>query len=107
MFLGAITMVIGEEMREDIIMGIGVIILCLGLLVALAMFLPMLAVAIRRLHDTNRSGWFYLLSVIPIINYIGGIVLLVFYCLDGDVGTNQYGADPKGRGDSLDKDHSI
>ena len=104
MFFGAITMAIGEEMREDIIMGIGVIIICIGFLVILAMMIPMIAVAIRRLHDTNRSGWFYLLSVIPIINYIGSIVLLAFYSLDGDVGANQYGADPKGRVGDIDKD---
>jgi uncharacterized membrane protein YhaH (DUF805 family) len=104
MFFGIIILVIGEEMREDIIMGLGGIILCIGFLVILAMMIPMIAVAIRRLHDTNRSGWFYLLSIIPIINYIGSIVLLVFYCLDGDVGANQYGADPKGRGLTLDKD---
>lgn len=65
----------------------------------------MLAVSVRRLHDTNRSGWFYLLSIIPIVNYIGSIVLLVFYCLDGDAGPNQFGPDPKGRGGpALDSD---
>lgn len=89
---------------EDVILLLGGIILCIGFLIALAMMIPMIAVSIRRLHDTNRSGWFYLLSVIPIINYIGSIVLLAFYSLDGDVGANQYGADPKGRVGDIDKD---
>lgn len=63
--------------------------------VAVALFLPSLAVMIRRLHDTNRSGWWILINFIP---YLGGIVLLVFMCLDGTAGPNKYGEDPKGRG---------
>jgi len=62
-------------------------------LVGLALFLPALAVIIRRLHDTNRSGWFYLISFIPLV---GSIVLLVFTCLDSDTGPNRYGPCPKG-----------
>ncbi|MCH9660824.1 MAG: DUF805 domain-containing protein [Bacteroidetes bacterium] len=65
------------------------------LLIALALLIPSIAVAVRRLHDTNKSGWWYLLGVIPLVSYIGGIVLLVFYCSNGDSGTNQYGQDPK------------
>jgi len=60
-------------------------------LVLLALFLPTLAVIIRRLHDTGRSGWFYLISLIP----FGGIVLLVFMCEDSNRGPNQYGPSPK------------
>ena len=62
---------------------------------ALAMIVPGLAVAIRRLHDTDKSGWWILIGVIPIINYIGGIVLLIFYCMDGTKGPNQFGVSPK------------
>jgi uncharacterized membrane protein YhaH (DUF805 family) len=54
---------------------------------SLAMLLPALAVAVRRLHDTNRSGWFILLGLIPII---GWIILLVWYIQKSDEGTNQY-----------------
>jgi len=61
-------------------------------LVLLTMFLPALAVAVRRLHDTNRSGWFYLISLVPIV---GGIVLLVFMCEDSGRGPNRYGSSPK------------
>ncbi len=62
---------------------------------ALAMFIPTIAVQVRRLHDTERSGWWVLLGIVPIVNYIGFIVLLVFYCLDGTKGKNRFGDDPK------------
>jgi len=58
----------------------------------LAVLLPNLAVSVRRLHDVNKSGWFILIGIIPII---GAIWLLVLFCTEGDRGTNQYGADPK------------
>lgn len=69
--------------------------LVLGVLISLALFIPSVAVSVRRLHDIGKPGWWYLFSVIPIVNYIGGIVLLIFYCQDGEVGENQYGHDPK------------
>jgi uncharacterized membrane protein YhaH (DUF805 family) len=59
---------------------------------SLAVLLPGLAVAVRRLHDTNRSGWWLLIGLIP---FIGGIVLLVFMVLEGTRGPNAHGADPK------------
>jgi len=65
----------------------------LGILVVLALIVPMLAVEIRRLHDTGRSGWFILISLIPLI---GPIVLLVFLVQDSQPQPNQYGASPKG-----------
>jgi uncharacterized membrane protein YhaH (DUF805 family) len=61
-------------------------------LFGLAMFLPSIAVAVRRLHDTGRSGWWLLISLIPLV---GGIVLIVFCCLDSAPGTNAYGPNPK------------
>jgi len=61
-------------------------------LYGLAVFLPGLAVTFRRLHDTNRSGWFWLLGFIPII---GAIILIVFLAQDGDASENQYGSNPK------------
>lgn len=64
----------------------------LSYLVSLALFLPGLSVAIRRLHDTGRSGWWYLLVFIPII---GIIVLIVWWVQDSDPGENEYGASPK------------
>ncbi|MEX2441758.1 MAG: DUF805 domain-containing protein [Pontimonas sp.] len=60
---------------------------------ALAIIVPVLALGVRRLHDTNRSGWWVLLGFIPII---GSVVLFVFYVLDSTPGDNQYGSNPKG-----------
>ena len=99
----------------------------LGSLWSLATLVPNIAVAIRRLHDTNRTGWWLLLPVIPyviglvimlsaaasqnlgmigiggifsLIGLVGAIVLLVFYCLPGTPGPNRFGPDPlDGTGD--------
>ena len=60
-------------------------------IVGLGLFLPGLSVAIRRLHDTNRTGWWVLIALIPLIGFI---VLLVFYLQEGDAGDNQYGPPP-------------
>lgn len=59
----------------------------------LGTLLPCIAVSMRRLHDTGRSGWWLLIGIIPIL---GGIVLLIFCCLDSSPGDNEYGANPKG-----------
>ena len=64
----------------------------LGLLYSLAVVLPSLAVGVRRLHDTGRSGWWLLISLIPLI---GAIVLVVFFATDGEPQPNAYGPDPK------------
>jgi uncharacterized membrane protein YhaH (DUF805 family) len=60
-------------------------------LAVLALFLPHLGVAVRRLHDSNRSGWWMLLSLVP----FGGLVVLVFMLLPGTPGENRFGPDPK------------
>ncbi len=56
-------------------------------------FLPSFAVSVRRLHDSDKSGWWLLLGAIP----FGAFVLLIFYLLDGTRGPNRFGPDPKGR----------
>jgi uncharacterized membrane protein YhaH (DUF805 family) len=61
-------------------------------LYALALLIPSLAVAVRRLHDTGRTGWWLLIGLIPLI---GIIVLLVFMFLDTQPGENEYGPSPK------------
>jgi len=63
----------------------------LGAIYALAVLLPSIGVTIRRLHDTNRSGWWILVVLIPIVGWIWLIVLLV---LAGDRGPNRYGPPP-------------
>ena len=65
----------------------------LGGLYSLAVLIPALAVGVRRLHDTDRSGWMMLISLIPLV---GAIVLLVFLCSDSKPGENRFGANPKG-----------
>lgn len=60
---------------------------------ALASFLPSLAVAVRRLHDTGRSGWWILISLVPLVGFI---VLIIFYVMDSQPGVNQHGPNPKG-----------
>ena len=63
-----------------------------GLIWILATLVPAVAVLIRRLHDTSRSGWWALIGLLPIV---GGIILLVFTVQDSDSGDNTYGASPK------------
>lgn len=58
---------------------------------ALFTIVPGLAVAVRRLHDIGKSGWFFLIILIP---FIGSIWLLVLFCKDSEEGTNKYGPNP-------------
>lgn len=60
----------------------------LGGVYSLAILIPSLAVAVRRLHDTGRSGWWLLITLIPLV---GGIILIVFLASESQPGTNQYG----------------
>lgn len=60
---------------------------------ALGLFLPNLAASVRRLHDIDKSGWFFLIGLIPLV---GGILLIVWWAKEGTRGPNQYGPDPKG-----------
>lgn len=61
-------------------------------LFSLALFIPSLAVAVRRLHDIGRSGWWLLIGLIPLV---GAFVLLVFAVQDSQPGSNAYGPNPK------------
>lgn len=65
------------------------------ILFALATFIPGLAVAVRRLHDAGKSGWWYLIVIIPLI---GPIWLIVLLCTDSENGPNKWGDNPKGIG---------
>ena len=73
----------------------------LNTIYTLAVFLPTIAVTIRRLHDTGRSGAWILIVFVPCI---GGIMLLVWMATEGERGRNQYGSDPKGRTSRSDED---
>ncbi len=59
----------------------------------LALVLPFISVAVRRLHDTNRSGWWWWIQLIPCVGFI---VILVFMLLDSTPGDNRFGPNPKG-----------
>jgi uncharacterized membrane protein YhaH (DUF805 family) len=63
----------------------------LGLVYTLGILIPSIAVAVRRLHDTNRSGWWLLLGLVPLL----GLVLIYFLVLDSQPGDNEYGPNPK------------
>ena len=69
------------------ILGFGV----LGTVYGLAVLVPGIAVSIRRLHDTDRSGWWLLLALVPVV----GLVLIWFMVEDSNAGTNRYGQNPK------------
>ena len=128
MIVGAGGMMTGDPNAAIAGGGAALIIMLLYGLYALAVLVPSLAVAVRRLHDTNRSGWWILAPLAPylvaifatfggvasgseggmaaggIIGMIAilaavvlGIVLLVFYFLEGTRGPNKYGPDPKGQ----------
>lgn len=62
------------------------------LVYGLFVLLPNLAVSVRRLHDMGKSGWFLLISIIPIF---GGLVVLYFLVLDSEPGSNKWGSNPK------------
>lgn len=59
--------------------------------VSLATLLPSLGVSIRRLHDLDRTGWWILLALIPLV---GAIILIIWACTRGTVGPNRFGLDP-------------
>lgn len=70
-----------------------------AVLYILAAIVPSLAVTVRRLHDSGKSGWWLLLffaaGLIPIVGFISGIVQIVIMCLDSEPGTNRFGPNPK------------
>ena len=78
-------LVVGERVAFDSTMGVFSWIVFLGLLI------PSIAVSVRRLHDKNLRGWWFLLFLIPLI---GTIALFILYCMRGTDGENRFGADP-------------
>ncbi|MET7480832.1 DUF805 domain-containing protein [Streptomyces sp. NPDC005648] len=80
-----VLLVLALASKSSVVYGL-IVVFYLGVLV------PSLAVGVRRLHDTGKSGWWLLFGVIPLV---GPITLLVFTCLDSQPGPNQYGPNPK------------
>ena len=73
--------------------GLGQVASAIVAIVELVLFFGfMLPLSVRRLHDTGKSGWFILLGLIP---FVGGIILLIFFCMDSQPETNEYGPSPK------------
>jgi len=74
--------------------GLGLFDLATLILVAvvLGLFIPQLALQVRRFHDQDKSGWFALFNLIP---YIGIFIVLIFMLIEGTQGDNQFGPDPK------------
>lgn len=92
--LGCLAVVLGGGLGASAESGgilAGPFMIIIGLF-ALAVFVPALAVQVRRFHDQDKSGWFVLLNFIP---YIGGLIVLVFMFLEGTRGPNRFGPDPK------------
>ena len=87
-FIIALTLIDVSAGLYDVVADIGL----LSGLYSLAVFVPSIAVSVRRLHDTDRTGWWLLIAFIPLI---GAIVLLVFALLDSTPGDNRYGPNPK------------
>jgi len=87
-FLFNFIVAIGLAIIDGLFGGSGV----LGTLYALGVFIPNVAVSVRRLHDTNRSGWWLLLYFIPII---GALVVLFFMVQDSNEDENDFGESPK------------
>jgi len=66
------------------------------LIYTLAIIIPSFAVLVRRLHDTDRVGWWFFISFVPLV---GGLILLYFMLQDSTIGNNQFGENPKGIAD--------
>lgn len=87
-FTIAIAIIDGMVGTFDPETGMGMI----GLIYALAVLLPSIAVTVRRLHDIGKSGWWMLIALIPLL---GIIILLIFAVMDSKPEENQYGINPK------------
>ncbi|MDD1796196.1 DUF805 domain-containing protein [Enterovibrio makurazakiensis] len=83
--LGYVDQLVGSYNAEA---GIGT----LGMVYAVAVLVPTLAVTVRRLHDTDKVGWWAFLSIVP----FGVIVLLIMQAFEGTKGSNRFGPDPRG-----------
>ena len=68
----------------------------LSAIFGLAVTIPSLAVSVRRLHDIDKSGWWFLLHLVVLV---GTIILLIWACKSGNNGPNRFGEDPKEEGD--------
>ena len=104
LFVGIIAVVLtgllmlGMNFQTGEITGLGYLIIAVLVVFYLGVLIPSIAVAVRRLHDRNMSGWWYLgfivLSAIPFVGIVASIAMLVIFCLKGTDGDNRFGPDP-------------
>jgi uncharacterized membrane protein YhaH (DUF805 family) len=90
--IASIVLAIVDTMTGTMSMTYGIGLL--GCIYSLLVLIPSIAVGVRRLHDTDRSGWWLLLALVP---FIGIIVLIVFFVMDSTPGDNRFGPNPKGQ----------
>lgn len=84
-----VSLILGVAGRST---GMATLFMLLYIVYGLAIIIPSLAVSVRRLHDTGRSGWWILINFVPLI---GGLWYLVLMLIGGDPGNNAYGPSPK------------
>jgi uncharacterized membrane protein YhaH (DUF805 family) len=88
----AAAMVVAHQSQQpalEVVAGLALVVFALGSVI------PSIALNFRRLHDIDKSAWWILIGLIPVL---GVVVLLIFHLMDGTPGPNKYGPDPKGRG---------
>ncbi|MBL8260841.1 MAG: DUF805 domain-containing protein [Xanthomonadaceae bacterium] len=88
-------MIMGTDFQNGGLSALGMLAAGLLGIFGLGVLVPSIAVTVRRFHDQDKSGWFVLLAFIP---FLGGLILLVFMCLEGTRGSNRFGDDPKAGG---------
>ena len=82
----------GYENHRNVSLGAGSIVgLIIIVIIEIVLTIPLISAGVRRLHDTGRSGCYYLLCFVP----FGSIVLLIFFIEDSQQGSNEYGPSPK------------
>jgi len=98
LFIGLVALILYTlDWSEEAMMTVMGPLMVAGVIYSVIAFIPGIAVTIRRLHDTDRSGWNILWGLVPAI---GTFILLYFYVSEGTPGPNRFGADPKGRADA-------
>jgi uncharacterized membrane protein YhaH (DUF805 family) len=92
--LFVILVAIVANVVDAVVVGIGSGFAPVSTIVSLGLILPNIAMQVRRLHDTDRTGWWILIALVPLV---GIILLIVWYATKGTDGSNQYGSDPLGK----------
>ena len=93
-YLGVMLILLVLFLLSSLLGEVGLILIVIAYL---GIIIPSIAIAIRRLHDLDKSGWFYLLAFVPIVS----LILLVWFCTKGTTGPNRFGADPLGSDTSV------